>query len=263
MVLIKGSLDHKIIGKKIDSLGRFMIIHIEIDDKIFVLVNIYAPNTDKEQLKYYEDLLHVVEGERVGINGNIVMGGDWNLVQNTKIDKKGGLLQTKESIKVVENITSRLQLVDIWRLQNPLIRRYTWRQKQAQIHCRLDYWIISYNLMDWVTQTTILPSFQSDHSPISLTLKYLDDCERGKGYWKMNTNLLQDKMYQEQFEAKLPDWLEKYKKFDDLQVWGLIKYEIWKFSITYIKEKVKEKHKLEKKFKSRTKRFRRKTRLCG
>ena len=46
MVLIKDSLDHKIIGKKIDSLGRFGIIHIEIDDKTFVLVNIYAPNTN-------------------------------------------------------------------------------------------------------------------------------------------------------------------------------------------------------------------------
>ena len=70
--------------------------------------------------------------------------------------------------------------------------------------------MISYNLEDWVTQTTILPSFQSDHSPITLKLKYLDDCEREKGYWKMNTNLLQDKVYQEQFEKKLPEWLEKY-----------------------------------------------------
>ena len=69
--------------------------------------------------------------------------------------------------------------------------------------------------MDWITQATILPSFQSDHSPISLKLKYLNYCKRGKGYWKMNTNLLQDKVYQEQFEAKLPERLEKYKKFDD------------------------------------------------
>ena len=48
MVLIRGSLDHKIIGHKTDSLGRFVIIYIEIDDKIFLLVNIYTPNTDKE-----------------------------------------------------------------------------------------------------------------------------------------------------------------------------------------------------------------------
>ena len=57
-----------------ESLGRFVIIHIELDDKPFVLVNIYAPNTDKEQLKYYEDLLHVIEGEGVGINDNIILG---------------------------------------------------------------------------------------------------------------------------------------------------------------------------------------------
>ena len=86
--------------------------------------------------------------------------------------------------------------------------------------------MISYNLKDWVTQTTILPSFQSDQSLISLKLKHLDDCERGKGYWKMNTNLLQDKVYQEQFEAKLPEYLEKYKKLDDQQVWELIKYDM-------------------------------------
>ena len=50
MALIKGSLDHKITGKKLIAWGRFVIIHIEIDHKIFVLVKIYAPNTDKEQL---------------------------------------------------------------------------------------------------------------------------------------------------------------------------------------------------------------------
>ena len=82
MVLIKASLDHKIFGQRIDSLGRFVIIQIEIDDKIFVLVNIFAPNTDKEQLKFYEDLLHV-EGEGVGINDNIIMGeiGIWFRIQ--------------------------------------------------------------------------------------------------------------------------------------------------------------------------------------
>ena len=48
--------------------------------------------------------------------------------------------------------------------------------------------------------------------------------KEGRVIGKMNTNLLQDKIYQEQFEAKLPEWLEKYKKFDDQQVWKLIKY---------------------------------------
>jgi len=47
-ILIKKGVDCTIHKKILDPLGRYIILKAEIKDKIYVLVNIYAPNKDKE-----------------------------------------------------------------------------------------------------------------------------------------------------------------------------------------------------------------------
>ena len=68
-----------------------------------------------------------------------IIGGHFNLVLNLEKDKKGGLPKThKKAAQVVSEIVEKLALTDIWRVQNPDIERFTWRQKNP-IHCRLDF----------------------------------------------------------------------------------------------------------------------------
>ena len=45
----------------------------------------------------------------------------------------------ENSVPVVENIMLENDLVDIWRIRNPAIKRFTWRQKLPIIQRRLDY----------------------------------------------------------------------------------------------------------------------------
>ena len=49
MILVKGHLDFKLISSKIDPLGRYIFLEVEIQDSPFVLLNIYAPNKCAEQ----------------------------------------------------------------------------------------------------------------------------------------------------------------------------------------------------------------------
>ena len=39
-------------------------------------------------------------------------------------------------------------LVDIWRLQNPESKQFTWSQKNPLIKRRLDYWLVSDSVQD-------------------------------------------------------------------------------------------------------------------
>lgn len=57
------------------------------------------------------------------------MVGDWNMVQNYKID----------------TMNFELDLLAIWRLQHPKVRRYTWRGPFKKQGC-LDYFNV---LSDW------------------------------------------------------------------------------------------------------------------
>ena len=46
-IWIKSRLNFKIIDQYKDSEGRFILVNIEIDDNIYTLVNLYAPNNCK------------------------------------------------------------------------------------------------------------------------------------------------------------------------------------------------------------------------
>ena len=73
-------------------------------------------------------------------------------------DKRGGKAMThRNSLKVIQNIRDNLDLTDIWRDLNPEGRRYTWRQNKPEIHCRLDFFLVSVSLAGRIVKADILP----------------------------------------------------------------------------------------------------------
>ena len=94
-------------------------------------------------------------------------------------DKKGGLAKThKQSASVVHDALTEFDLVDIWRTFNPDGRRSTWRRKSPEIHCRLDFFLVSQSVAT-ITQTVdIVPGYKTDHSMITLIIS-LHSNQRG------------------------------------------------------------------------------------
>lgn len=45
--------------------------------------------------------------------------------------------------KTVHEIKDDLDLTDIWREINKKCKRFTWRQKSPEIHCRLEFFLVS------------------------------------------------------------------------------------------------------------------------
>jgi len=56
------------------------------------LINIYAPNKDKDSFNFFADLLTRLKNENLDEEENIIVGGDFNCPLNTILDKKGGIL---------------------------------------------------------------------------------------------------------------------------------------------------------------------------
>ena len=81
-------------------------------------------------------------------------------------------------------------LVDIWRIRNPTTSRFTWRQKTPVVQRRLDFWLISDSLQDEIISAEIKTSTKIDHSAITLSIRGLNETERGPNFWKFNSNLL-------------------------------------------------------------------------
>ncbi|CAH3178682.1 unnamed protein product, partial [Porites lobata] len=153
-ILLKKGVDCVIHSKILDSQGRYIILKAEIKDKMYVLINIYAPNKDTCIIQFLNTLLFTLH---------------FNCPLNPFLDKKGGILTPRKSVvKTIESLQDELDLVDIWRIKNPTKKSFTWGQNSPMVFFRLDYWLISNSLYDSVTGTDIIPAIKTDHSAILL-----------------------------------------------------------------------------------------------
>ena len=115
----------------------------------------------------------------------IIIGGELNAVLDPDLDGFGGKPKLKESAKQIENICVLHDLVDIWRVRNPQIKRFTWRQI---IQRRLDFWLVDNALQEEIDQANI-PSIKSDHSAILLWINRIEEQIHGPSFWKFNASL--------------------------------------------------------------------------
>ena len=91
----------------------------------------------------------------------------WTVQRN----KNGGNATThRNPLKKVQNIANSLDLIDVWRTLNPDGKRFTWRRTKPEVHCRLDYFMISSSLITAITNADILPGYRTDHSLITIHL---------------------------------------------------------------------------------------------
>ena len=97
-IMIKNNLDCTIHHTVLDPMGRYLILKADIEDTTYLLINVYAPNQDKDLKEFFKILLNTLKRENLDSEENIVMGGDFNCPLSPAIDKKGGTLNERKSV---------------------------------------------------------------------------------------------------------------------------------------------------------------------
>ena len=130
-ILIKNGFNCIIHQKILDPLRRFIFLKTNIKDKTYGLINVYAPNKDKDLLSFFNNLLATLQRENLDSEDYIVTGGDFNCPLNPEIDKKGGMIIQRKSVTAcIDCLQNQLDLVDIWRIKNPNTRSFTWSRQE-------------------------------------------------------------------------------------------------------------------------------------
>ncbi len=98
---------------KRDTQGRLLCVDLEISDVRFTLAGLYAPNDDDPE--FFKDCIEKIEHFD---NKSKIIAGDFNLVMDLDLDKKGGLpkthFQSRDTLYMEE-----ADILDIWRQQHP------------------------------------------------------------------------------------------------------------------------------------------------
>ena len=205
-ILFNNNFDLQLLRTYLDPNGRFIICDITAEKKCMTIATLYAPNDDDPNffLNFFDHLNDFQCDE-------VIIGGDFNLVLDLDMDKKGGLAKTHtESVKILKDFCAQFELLDTWRVLNPDTRRYTWRRKRPEIQCRLDFLLVTESLMCNVKSANISTGYKTDHSLIEIKIA-LHSNMRGPGFWKLNTSLLTEIDYVNQIRTVIKDTEEEYK----------------------------------------------------
>ena len=118
-IFFKKGFDCTILSKFEDPLGSYLILKAEIEDKLNVLINIYAPNNDKDITHFLNYPRTILQNENLEDEENIIRGGKINCSLNPALDKKGGKIGPfiRGKIRRVLNKTRNFRINGTFRLK--------------------------------------------------------------------------------------------------------------------------------------------------
>ena len=168
-----------------DDEGRFVIISGFLYGERILIGSVYGPNTFEPS--FFSKLLAAASSQLTPFT---VFGGDFNCVQDASIDQSPSKLAfTSKKTARLKELCVDLGLFDIWRIINPTARDFTFYSHPHRSFSRIDYFLVSREVIDRVKACSIGIRTLSDHNPVSITISppYLDPSTR---HWRLNSVLL-------------------------------------------------------------------------
>ena len=246
-ILMPSNVDINISKVECDKDGRLIALTCLIEENELVLINIYAPTKDKYALQIkFLNYLHTIIDKYS--DKRVMIGGDFNVCLNPSKDKLGGRVEEQSPYcKNLINLLEEYSLIDIWRIRNDSVKQFTRREKSRSglVQSRLDYWFISSSLQYCTNKVYIKPGYQSDHSILDLHLQLLEIQRRGKGTWKFNNGLLNDKTYVNLIKSTILKVIKEVNFDDKNLLWEFLKCQIRSDTILYSGQKAKHRRQRE------------------
>lgn len=248
--LFSRDLDPSVIGVKVSRCHRFLITDFELQGEHYQLVNLYMPTSDKEkcQISTLKELFDSLDSDD---NSHLFAGGDFNLARDADLDREGYAQAhiTNTLFRVeLDHFLERFDLGDVWRIQNPLKKQFTW-SRSAKL-ARLDYLFAPLSFPGHVQAFHPKTCSFSDHRLITLEIRPTAK-PKGLGFWKFKTSLLQ----RQDFCEEIIDTIEQTERDSvDLKPdtrWEFLKLKIREASIKFAKKLKEDQSALESEMQTR------------
>ena len=134
------------------------------------LANVYAPSS-RDHPEFFDKVIKEVVAMD---NEIIIIGGDWNIALNPKIDTKqpynSNVYHTRSRKEIIEFMHD-YDLVDIYKTLHSDSRKYSWRPFNSTQRSRLDYCLVSELLSLKIVSADIMPGYCSDHLLVCIGFK--------------------------------------------------------------------------------------------
>ena len=182
------------------------MIDVTAQLQIFTLINIYGPNSDSPS--FFKKIIQHLEEQG---SSDYIICADFNLVLDPYIDCSN--YKNRNNPKSSELLLEYMETIDIidpFRESNPQLKRYTWRRRNPLKQARLDFFLTSESMSQYIKVSKIEASYRSDHSLVTLELNFTN-IFHGNSYWIHTNSLLTELDYLKTMNKK--NWMLKNNMF--------------------------------------------------
>ena len=239
-ILIRKNSKIELINYNRSTDGRKLLVNIRYNDKIITLINIYAPNNEKDRIEFFKKLTSWINRHSKNLEC-IVLCGDFNC----QIDSE----RNDKSVDILKKIMKTFYLKDSWlHLGKSNEQGFTWCDGNNVPRSRIDYVFISeyscfpLNNMYLRKTPAVDDSRLTDHLGIIFELCTFEN-PRGVGYWKLNTSLLHDEFFCKKLRKFIQEIFVNCEINDPVNKWEYFKICLKTFCSNYSKNIAKNKKK--------------------
>ena len=188
------------------------------------------------------NVVEKLKQEKQDHSNNMIIG-DFNFINHEK-DKANGLNSVdKMATKIWQPFLEEMDMIDPYRQQNPKRRIWSFIGTGVAGKSRIDRIYVNTVNINNITKIQYIPTPYGGHKVLSFVRKTQN--EKGKGYYKMNTSILNDQKYKELVEKTVEE-IEGMQIEDDIEKWVTFLSIIKSKSISYSQTKNRVKKKLKK-----------------
>lgn len=156
------------------------------------------------------------------LQGILIVAGDFNCALDPKLDRSTGIdASHPQSRNIINQYIKDLNLSDVWRLQNPTKKEFSCYSSSFHTYSRIDYFLISKDLIDYISNCKYSSIVLSDHA--SLSLKYtLRTIIKSPSRWRLNIKWL----HNPEFLDFVGNQIDIFFEFNTNQTSASIRWEV-------------------------------------
>lgn len=218
--------------------NRFLITTFELQGEKYKIVNIYMPTSDKET-NQTETLQELTRKLSIAGEDTLIIGGDFNVALDANLDRRGYIHPNIPNVRFrdrVQDFLENFDMIDLWRVQNPGIRDFTW--SRVDKFARLDYLFCPDSFPGKMRASQPKTFSFSDHRMISVTFRPSLH-PKGRGFWKLRAGLLDREDFCTEIRGAIGTGIKDSEGLLPTTRWEYIKLAIRESAIKYSK-KLKE-----------------------
>ncbi|GBG77122.1 hypothetical protein CBR_g23448 [Chara braunii] len=217
-ILLHRDLQAQIIDAEADLWGRWAWLKVGMAGEDWVIMTVYALTAVSERARFFERLM-----SHVPVTDNLLLAGDWNISLDEAL-RPNSPSADRRDVRALLGFCGELSLSDPFPMLNPNDPGYSWfsnlhKERQVSTRRHLDHYLLSAPVVERVVMVKQICHPLSDHKPVVADMRLRLRIERGKGFFRLNSQVLAEPGIKDWVKRHMESWKDVRQYFESIALW--------------------------------------------